>query len=105
MKTRKFAFRITERDYQLMKSKAKRGKITMTDLIVRSITDKEIVVVDDAAKVLSELKGIGRNLNQLTILSNMGRINAVNLSDTKRALDGIYQNLSAITGAKNHGDG
>lgn len=96
MKTRKFAFRIGESDYQMLKTKAKRGKITMTDLIIRAITDKEIVVVDGVRELLGELKAIGRNLNQLTTLANMGRIDTAYLTETKAQLNQIYEKLSAI---------
>ena len=96
MKTRKFAFRIGENDYQMLKTKAKRGKITMTDLIIRAITDKEIIVVDGVRELLGELKAIGRNLNQLTTLANMGRIDTAYLAETKVQLNQIYEKLSAI---------
>jgi len=96
MKTRKFAFRIGENDYQMLKTKAKRGKITMTDLIIRAITDKEIVVVDGVRELLGELKAIGRNLNQITTLANMGRIDTAYLAETKVQLNQIYEKLSAI---------
>ena len=96
MKTRKFAFRIGENDYQMLKTKAKRGKITMTDLIIRAITDKEIVVVDGVRELLGELKAIGRNLNQITTLANMGRIDTAYLAETQAQLNQIYEKLSAI---------
>jgi len=96
MKTRKFAFRIGENDYQTLKTKAKRGKITMTDLIIRAITDKEIVVVDGVRELLVELKAIGRNLNQLTTLANMGRIDTAYLTETKAQLNQIYEKLPPI---------
>ena len=100
MKTRKYAFRIGENDYQMLKTKAKRGKITMTDLIIRAITDKEIIVVDGVRELLGELKAIGRNLNQLTTLANMGRIDTAYLAETKVQLNQIYEKLSAICGVE-----
>ncbi|MEG0273481.1 MAG: plasmid mobilization relaxosome protein MobC [Christensenella sp.] len=96
MKTRKFAFRIAESDYQMLKTKAKRGKITMTEFLLRAITDKEIIVVDGVKEMLGELKAIGRNLNQLTILANMDRIDTVYLTETKAQLNEIYEKISSI---------
>lgn len=103
LKTRTFAFRIAEQDYALLKTKSKRAKITMTDFIIRCVTDKEIIVVDDLTRYLSELKGIGRNLNQLTVLANMGRISNVQLTETKEALDHLYDSICRLTGEKAHG--
>ena len=60
------------------------------------LTDKEIIVVDGMQEFISELKAIGRNLNQLTTLANMGKVDAVYLAETKAQLSGIYDKLSAL---------
>lgn len=93
---RKFAFHIDESDYQMLKTKAKRGKITMTDFIIRAITDRKIIVVEGVRELISELKTIGRNLNQLTTLGNMGKLDTVYLAETKVQLNQIYEKLSAV---------
>ncbi len=96
MKKKPFAFRISESTYKTLKQKSKRGKITMTEFLERSITDKEIIVVDGMQELISELKAISRNLNQLTTLANMGKVDAVYLAETKAQLSGIYDKLSAL---------
>jgi hypothetical protein len=96
LKKKPFAFRISESDYKILKRKAKRGNVTMTEFLERAITDKEIIVVDGVQELISELKAIGRNLNQLTTLANMGKVDAVYLADTKAQLSGIYEKLSAL---------
>nr|WP_313163343.1 plasmid mobilization relaxosome protein MobC [Sedimentibacter sp.] len=68
----------------------------MTEFLERAITDKKIIVVDGMQELISELKAIGRNLNQLTTLANMGKVDAVYLAETKAQLSGIYEKLSAI---------
>ena len=102
--SRKFAFRIKESDYQMLKSKAKQGKVTMTSLIVSAVTSKEIIVIDNLKNFLSELKAIGRNLNQLTTLANMGKVNAVYLSETKQELNRLYEILATVVEVKSSGD-
>lgn len=77
----------------------------MTSLIVSAVTGKEIVVVDDLKNFLSELKAIGRNLNQLTTLANMGKVNTVYLIETKQELNRLYEILSAVTKVKSNGNG
>ena len=96
MKKKPFAFRISESTYQTLKRKANRGRVTMTEFLERAITDKEIVVVDGVQELISELKAIGRNLNQLTTLANMGKVDTVYLTDTKAHLSSIYEKLSAL---------
>ena len=96
MKKKPFAFRISESGYKILKQKSKCGKVTMTEFLERAITDKKIVVVDGVQELLSELKAIGRNLNQLTTLANLGKVDVVYLTDTKAQLNDIYEKLSAL---------
>jgi len=44
-------------------------------------------------KVSAELKGIGRNLNQLTALCNMGRIQCLDLSSVKKDFGAVFDSL------------
>lgn len=96
MKRKPFAFKLTENEHQALKTQAERGKITMTEFLLRAISSKEIVVVDGVYELLGELKAIGRNINQLTTLANMGRIDAVYLAETKAQLNRIYEKLSEV---------
>ncbi|MEG2619446.1 MAG: plasmid mobilization relaxosome protein MobC [Oscillospiraceae bacterium] len=96
MKKKPFAFRISESGYKTLKQKSNRGKVTMTEFLERAITDKDVIVIDGVQELISELKAIGRNLNQLTTLANMGKVDAVYLADTKVQLNNIYEKLSAI---------
>ena len=77
----------------------------MTSLIVSAITGKEIVVIDALKNFLSELKAIGRNLNQLTTLANMGKVNTVYLTETKQELNRLYEILSVVSEGNKSGDG
>jgi len=52
--------------------------------------------MDGVRELLGELKAIGRNLNQLTTLANMGRIDTAYLAETQAQLNQIYEKLSAI---------
>ncbi|MEG1351447.1 MAG: plasmid mobilization relaxosome protein MobC [Oscillospiraceae bacterium] len=96
MKKKPFAFRISESGYKTLKQKSNRGKVTMTEFLERAITDKDVIVIDGVQELISELKAIGRNLNQLTTLANMGKVDTVYLADTKVQLNNIYEKLSAI---------
>lgn len=68
----------------------------MTGYITICALDKKIVVIENLSEVLSELKGIGRNLNQLTTLSNMGKINCPNLMQIKQDLGKVFGVLSSF---------
>ena len=89
-KSKMFSFRISEKDYFTIQSKAAKAKLSMTAFITNSALDKKITVIDGLGETARELKGIGRNLNQLTTLCNMGKIRNIDLSDTKEGLRRIY---------------
>ena len=57
----------------------------------------KVVVVDGVKELTHELKGIGRNLNQLVILANQGHITEVNLTGTWEALAKLYNRLGELT--------
>ena len=100
IKDKTFAFRISETDYLLLKSKAAAGQITMTELILRSVTGKKIIVINGLKEVLAELKSIGRNLNQLTTLCNMGRISCLRLDEVKQDFAAALDKILALTGER-----
>lgn len=97
-KSKMFSFRISERDYLSIQSKSEKAKQTMTAYITNSALNKNIVIVNELDETNRELKAIGRNLNQLTTLCNMGKIQSLDLMETKEQLRQIYVALLDING-------
>ena len=54
-------------------------------------------VIGGLKEFTHELKGIGRNINQLVVLANMGKIQEVRLGETMEALGRIYYQLRELT--------
>ena len=75
-------FRVTERDAETIRQKAKSAEMDLTKYLTTCAVGKEIKRIDGINDFISELRQQGTNLNQLTTLSNMGRISAVDLSET-----------------------
>ena len=78
------SIRISEADLQKIHHKAQQAKLSLTDYVTRCCLGKQIMVIEGLDEVVRQQKAIGRNLNQLTTLANMGRISSVylkNLSD------------------------
>ena len=73
--------------------------MTVTDYITKSALDKKIVVIDGLPQIVTELKRIGNNLNQLTMLSHQGVINTVNLDEIEESLTAIYWKINELTKA------
>ena len=73
--------RCTEDERQRIYNKARQHGLTLSDFVLRSALGKKIVTADGLADVLKEQKSIGRNLNQIAMLSNMGRLKSVRLDE------------------------
>ena len=101
MKDKFETFRATEKERQALKVLAKKAHMSKSDFIRHSIFNKEIVVIDGLHELTRELKAIGNNLNQLTVRANLGQLRAVNLSETKDALGGIFDWLAVLCGGSN----
>ena len=90
--------RFRESDYETIKKKADKAKMNFTEFVTRSALDKPIIIIDGLDKVLKEQKAIGRNLNQLTMLCNMGKIVCPDLSEMIDRYSAVYDRLNDISG-------
>lgn len=70
--------------------------MTLTDYLTACGLQKEIVIIDGLDEVIRQQKAIGRNLNQLTALANMGKINVVFLQELTDAYAQVSSLLSGI---------
>ena len=75
------SIRISEVDLQKIHHKAQQAKMSLTDYVTCCCLGKQITVIEGLDEVVRQQKAIGRNLNQLTTLANMGRISSVYLKD------------------------
>ncbi len=90
--------RFRENDYETIQKKADKAKMNFTEFVTRSALDKPIIIIDGLDKVLKEQKAIGRNLNQLTMLCNMGKIVCPDLSEMIDRYSAAYDRLNDISG-------
>ena len=81
MKDKKMSIRISEENLNIVHYKAEQAKLTLTEYVTQCVLDKQIFVIDGLDEVLRQQKAIGRNLNRLTVLSNMGKVSCVNLQE------------------------
>ncbi len=61
-----------------------------------SALGKTIYQVEELKSILHELKGIGRNLNQLTMLSHQGVVRTVNLTATADGIGRCYEAINKL---------
>ena len=70
----RITFRVTLDEYDSIVSKANKVHMTVGAYVRSAALRHRVTVVDGLQKHTRELKAIGRNLNQLTILAHEGNI-------------------------------
>lgn len=89
--------RMTPGIKDLIQHQAKQAGMTVTDYIITCALGKEIVRVDGLDEILAEVKAQGRNLNQLTTLANMGRIQVLRSDELINGYADLCQKLLRIS--------
>ena len=105
MKSKKMSIRISEEDLDMIHRKARKSLLTLTEYVTTCCLGKQIVVIDGLHEVIRLQKTIGRNLNQLTTLANMGRVRVVNLQELTEQHIHMNNLLSEILKRKRGDDG
>ena len=96
-KTAIITARMTPGIKDLIQHQAKQAGMTVTDYIITCAQGKEIVRVDGLDEILAEVKAQGRNLNQLTTLANMGRIQILRSDELIDGYADLCQKLLRIS--------
>ena len=87
-----FSIRIASRDLDTIKKKAKQARLSQSEYVTRCCLGRQVVVIEDLKEVTKQLRAIGNNLNRLTVLANMGRVEISNM-------DGLTQELANVSTA------
>ena len=94
------SIRISEDDLNIVHYKAEQAKLTMTEYVTQCALGKQIFVIDGLDEVLRQQKAIGKNLNRLTVLSNMGKISSVNLEQLTEEYASLNKTLTELLDRK-----
>ena len=78
-KNKQFSIRISAQDLETIRQKAVQAHMSQSDYVISCCLGKKIVILDGLKEVLRQQKAIGNNLNQLTVLANMGKVQFANL--------------------------
>ena len=76
--------------------KSKIAKLSLSEYLIEQGLDKDIVMVYGLNEVISELRRIGNNINQLTYLANSGRIYTVDLSEVKQEIGKVWNLINEL---------
>ena len=92
------AMRFRESDYAAIKKKAEKVNMNFTEFVTSAAMNKRITVINGLSDVLKEQKAIGRNINQLTTLCNMGKNVCPDLKELKQQYAEVLTALNEIVG-------
>ncbi len=97
-KDRAFTVRFTPEQFQYINEQAETAMMTPSNYIRAAAMHSKVNVLLDGKAIAKELNAIGRNLNQLTTLANMGKIDAIYLDKIHDDLQRLYRQFFEIAG-------
>ena len=83
-KEKRITLRVTPEQYETIQAKAETAQMSTGAYVRAAALRHRVVVIDGRGSLPMSLKGIGRNINQLVVLANMGKIREVRLGETWR---------------------
>ena len=92
-KDKQFSIRISEQDLETIRRKAAQAHMSQSDYVISCCLGKKIIILDGLKEVLRQQKAIGNNLNQLTVLANMGKVQFANLDTAAQEIAKINVTL------------
>ena len=88
--------RLTAAEKDAITRNATKARMNLTDYIVASSLLTEIHVAEDTRPILTELKRIGNNLNQISMKINAGAFTSYNFQEVIDLQKAIYEELYRI---------
>ena len=92
--------RVTAGEKDAITQKAAKARMSVTDYIVASSQLTEIRVAEDTRPLVTELKRIGNNLNQISMKINAGAFQSYNFQEVIEMQRSIYEELLRIGGGQ-----
>ena len=93
-----YMFRTTESERKIINEKVKASGLTMTDFIIRAITNQPIIVIEKSGEILNELKRQGNNLNQIVRENYYGLATKREILSCVAELKNVYLLIAQATG-------
>ncbi len=95
-KDERITIRVTKKEKERLVRNSEKAELSLSEYLIEQGLDKDIIVIDGIKDLITELRKIGNNINQLTYLTNSGAIYTVDLSNVKQELGKIWSELNFI---------
>lgn len=96
-KTDRIEIRVTPEEKMNIALKSKQANQSISEFLIKSSNGNKIVVINELPEMVTELRRVGNNINQLTRLANSRVITCVDLEGTKKELQKLWQSLNLLT--------
>ena len=90
--------RLTKAEKEMIKKKARKAQLSVTDFFVTTSLRTEIHVAENIKPLLVELKRIGNNINQITMKINTGAFHSADFAEVIQVQRMIFEQLLRIAG-------
>ena len=88
--------RVTEEEWCAIMEQVLKAGMNVTDYLVTAATNTQIYVAEDTKPLITELKRIGNNLNQITAKINAGAFRSYNFDEAIEMQRDIYEEVRRI---------
>lgn len=88
--------RLTQREYDSIIERVLHAGMNMTEYLLASALNTEIYVAEDTRPLVTELKRIGNNLNQITAKINTGVFHSYNFQEVIDLQRAVYEEVRRI---------
>ncbi len=91
--------RLTDNEKKKIIAKSHKAKMSTTDFIISCTDNAVIKTPEDLRPVVSQLKRIGNNINQIAVKVNSGVVYSVNFDEVIEMQNKIYEKVFEIADA------
>lgn len=87
-------FYVNEKEYDQIKKKVEKSKLTQSEYLIKSALNKKIIVIDGLKEILLELSKEGNNLNEISKnFHNEDRDSIKELKEMKEKLMDLWDEI------------
>lgn len=90
------SFRVTPEEKKWIKDRSYGHYHLISDFVRDCVFKKEMIIITGTNDVAAELRRISNNVNQLARAVNAGYASQINLTETRKELEKIWQSLNSL---------
>ena len=90
------SFRVTAEEKKWIEDHSYGNYRLISDFVRDCVFKKDIVIINGLDEFSAQLRRIGNNVNQLARAVNAGYASQINLTETRKELEKIWQSLNSL---------